>query len=144
MTDTQVPENAALPAPRPTPLTQPFWDAVKNGGLAFLRCQACGEAFLPAREECPNCLSPELAWTPASGRAKLISWVVYHRAFHPAFAARTPYTVAVVELEEGPRLISNISDAPDPEALVIDQALMLRVEQDGGVAVPRFVPASAP
>ncbi len=69
-----------------------------------------------------------------------MSWVVYHQGYHPAFAQRLPYTVAIVQLAEGPRMISNIVGA-DPKSLRIDQPLRLRIEPDGPLAVPRFTPA---
>jgi len=70
----------------------------------------------------------------------LISWVVYHMAYHPAFEERLPYAVAIVELDEGPRLISNVVGSADLESLVIDQRLVLVIEEEHGVAIPRFKP----
>lgn len=133
-------DSAAFPTPEDNPLTAPFWSALDQGRLTFQRCQACGNAWLPARSECPGCLAGEPLWVDASGDATLISWVVYHTALHPAFADRLPYTVAVVELVEGPRMLSNIISS-DPEGLRIDQPLTLRIEQEVGVCVPRFAPA---
>ena len=96
---------------------------------------------MPGREECPECLKPDLTWEQASGRATLYSWVVYHRAYGPAYQSRVPYTVGIVALEEGPRLASNIVGVADPELLVIDQPLQLIIEHDDGIALPRFRPA---
>lgn len=132
---------APLPAPAIDPQAQPFWDAVARGGISYQHCANCGNAWLPARSECPECLSDSPEWLDASGRARLVSWVVYHRSFNPAFAERLPYTVAIVQLDEGPRMITNIVGAGDPEALKVDQPLVLRVERDGDVMVPRFTPA---
>lgn len=129
-----------LPRPAGNVLQKPFWEAAEQGSLAFMRCNTCNHAFLPAREECPNCLLDTLSWEQASGSAELVSWVVYYRALNPAFAQRVPYTVAVVALAEGPRFISNIVDVADPETLKIGQQLILKVEQDGDLSVPRFVP----
>jgi uncharacterized OB-fold protein len=129
-----------FPLPQPDAVSAPYWQALADGHLAFQRCDACNGTWLPPRAECPHCLSPRWHWDRASGRGKLISWVVYHVPYHPAFADRVPYAVAVVELAEGPRLISNVIDAPDPEALRIDQDLTLAIEQEHGVAVARFRP----
>lgn len=128
----------AFPLPQIDDLNKAYWDGVKAGRLSFLQCEQCGHGWLPARSECPHCLGTDIAWTVASGRAKLISWVVYHKPFHPAFAQRVPYNVAVVELEEGPRLISNIIDCDDVSLLRIDMPLDLAIEDEHGVAVPRF------
>lgn len=122
-----------------TPLTEPYWAALERGELHHLRCASCGNAFLPAREECPRCLSGDVAWEPTSGRGRLISWVVYRQAPLPAFADRVPYTVAVVELEEGARMISNVVGPADD--LRIEMPLVLTVERDLGLPLPRFAPA---
>ena len=127
---------ATLPQPEITDLTRPFWERLKQGHLSFQRCSACGHAWLPAREQCPQCLGE--AWTreDAAGGARLISWVVYRTAFHPAFESRLPYTVAVIELDEGPRLISNVLG--DAGVLRIEQRLTLAIEDESGTALPRF------
>ena len=96
---------------------------------------------MPARSECPACLADQWRWEKAGGGARLVSWVVYHTAFHPAFANRLPYNVAVVELDEGPRLISNVVGIEDAETLKIDQRLRLVIEDESGTAVPRFAPS---
>lgn len=134
-------EAAAALRPPSHPLLDPFWHAVGEGRLTFQKCRHCGKSWLPPRSECPQCLQADWGWENASGEARLISWVVYHRAFHPAFAGRLPYTVAVVELAEGPRLASNIVGVADPEGLRVDQRLKLVIEQDFAMAVPRFTPA---
>lgn len=130
-----------VPAPERDALNTPYWESLANGVLSFQRCNACHHAWLPARSECPHCLADDWRWTSAVGGAKLISWVVYHMAYHPAFANRLPYTVAVVELDEGPRLISNVVGMNDPEKLKIEQRLSLVIEHESGTAIPRFVPA---
>ncbi len=128
-------------APTLDALNTPYWQSLAQGTLSFQRCARCGHAWLPARSECPACLEADWAWTPAGGGARLVSWVVFHVAYHPAFENRLPYNVAVVELDEGPRLISNVIGIDDHESLVIDQRLVLRIEHEGATAVPRFMPA---
>ncbi len=133
-----------MPAPERDALNTPYWDSLAQGTLSFQRCGACGHAWLPARSECPACLADRWHWDKAGGGAKLISWVVYHTAFHPAFANRLPYNVAVVELDEGPRLISNLIGVADAETLKIDQRLRLVIEMEGETALPRFTPTAQP
>lgn len=120
-----------------TPLNAPYWDALAAGRLDFQRCRRCHRAWLPPREECPACWEADWAWETASGRGRLVSWVVYHRAPNPAFTDRVPYNVALVELDEGPRLVTNLlgteSVAPRIEAPVV-----LEVQVDGGLALARF------
>ena len=129
---------ATLPAPQLTPVNQVYWDSLSAGNLMFQSC-ACGHKWLPARTECPSCLSRDLQWVKATGKARLITWVVYHHAYHPSVAGRLPYTVAVVELEEGPRLVTNIAGPTGNEPLRVDLPLQLRIEREGETAVPRFV-----
>ena len=130
--------SVSVPAPERDALNAPYWDGLVSGVLTFQRCKSCGHAWLPPRSDCPGCLSADCVWESAAGGAKLISWVVYHVAFHPAFANRLPYNVAVVELDEGPRLISNVVRVEDAETLKIDQRLQLVIEDEGGTAVARF------
>jgi uncharacterized OB-fold protein len=115
--------------------------ALVDGRLTFQRCERCANAWLPPREHCPRCLSPAWGWEDASGDAKVVSWVVYHRAFHPAFADRVPYNVVVAELAEGPRLISNVIGIEAAEGLAIDLPLRFAPEREGDVPVARFRPA---
>ena len=126
------------PLPDVTPLSEPYWKALGDGHLVFQRC-ACGHAWLPPREECPGCLAPAPGWERAAGRGKLLSWVTYRTAYHPAFKDRLPYVVAVVELDEGPRLITNI--VPASSALAIDLPVKLVIERENGFALARFTPA---
>ena len=131
---------AAFPAPQPNETSAPYWRALDEGRLVFQRCSACGHAWLPARTECPRCLARESAsWETASGAARLVSWVIYHHGYHPYFASRLPYTVAVVELAEGPRMISGLAATERP--LAIDMPLTLTIQREAGVALPRFAPA---
>ena len=139
MTTTDDRIEGVFPAPRPTELSEPYWRALDEGRLAFQRCGACRNAWLPARSECPRCLAPRPAWENASGRARLVSWVVYHHAYHPYFAGCLPYNVAVVELVEGPRLVTNIVHGARP--LAIDMPLALQIDREAGVSLPRFAPA---
>ena len=140
MEDTAVPISVPVPAPERDALNTPYWDSLAQGALSFQRCSACGHAWLPPRSECPQCLAANWRWETAAGGAKLVSWVVYHMAYHAAFVNRLPYTVAVVELDESPRLISNVVGVADAETLKIDQRLKLVIEDESGTAVPRFAP----
>lgn len=126
---------ADFPMPEITELNRPFWDALRQGQLLVQRC-SCGHAWLPARRECPSCLQPGATWERVSGRGRLYSWVVYHTAYHPAFADRLPYAVALVELDEGPRLLAGVVD--DPSQLRGDAPVELLVRWEDDLAVPAF------
>jgi len=128
-----------LPEPDITEMTKPYWDAIANGELRFQTCNACGHRQLPARHECTNCLSPDLGWTTAKGTGTLVSWIEYHRAYNPVVKDMIPYNVAIVALDEGPRLISNIA-TEDPEALTLHQKVQFRPAERFGHTITSFVP----
>ena len=125
-----------IPQPEITPINEPHWQGLRDGRLMIQRCTKCGHHWMPAREDCPNCLHDGYEWVRASGKGTLISWVVYHTAFNKAFADHVPYSVAVVELEEGARVITNIVNWRD--GLKADQPVELVIEEEDGVALARF------
>ncbi len=90
------------------PLTAPFWAAAKAGRLVAQRCVACGHFRWTPAEVCPECLSADAEWTELSGRAEVWSYAVYRRAMHPAFKDAVPYTVAMLELPEGIRMLGMV------------------------------------
>lgn len=96
------------PLPRSTPESDPFWEACSRHVLELQRCDACHQFWFPPSHRCIHCLSDAWTWTPVSGRGQVYTFTVFHRAYHRAFTDEIPYAVAVVELEEGPRLISNV------------------------------------
>ncbi len=107
------------PLPVPSPVSKPFWDGLGDGELRVQRCSACGAFVFYPRPHCPSCLSAELDWLAVSGLGRVYSFTVVRRAMHPAFAEDVPYVYAIVELEEGPRLMTNIVGCP-PEAVRVD------------------------
>lgn len=130
-----------FPAPPVDDLTRPFWDGLTAGELRFQRCRQCDNAWLPQREECPRCWSDQWAFEVSSGRGTLVSWIVYHKAYHPYFADKIPYNVSIVELEEGPRLLTNVV-TDDPGSLDIDQPVELLIQREAGFSLARFRPAA--
>lgn len=128
----------SFPAPAITDVNRPYWTGLQEGRLRYQRCPHCANAWLPARPNCPNCLSPDPEWQDASGRAKVLSWVVYHTAYAEHLKSRIPYDVTLVELEEGPRLLTNVLDSDAGRRLVPDAAVRLVIEHEEGVAIPRF------
>ena len=100
------------PLPIPSVESKPFWDGCKEHKLLLPRCNQCGSYRFPPTATCPKCLSTEWAWAKSTGRGKIYSFGVYHRVYHQAFEADVPYALVVVELEEGPRLVSNVVNCP--------------------------------
>ena len=103
---------ATRPLPEITPLTEPFWSAAKERRLVIQRCDGCAAYRFPPEPACVFCASPRSTWTEVSGRATLWSWTVGHPPLLPYFAERAPWPVAVVQLEEGPRMVTNVVDGP--------------------------------
>lgn len=115
-----------------------YWRRIDDHRLCFQRCAACRHAWLPPRTECPRCWGADWAWEEASGEGRLVSLVVFHTAFHEAFRDRLPYNVAVVELAEGPRLITNIRGVVDAGSVALDVPVRLVFERDHDRTLPRF------
>jgi uncharacterized OB-fold protein len=128
----------SFPAPDITPVSAPYWDGLKAGRLLFQRCLHCGHRWLPPREACPQCLTGGPAWEESAGRGTVVSWVVYHVAYNDAFKNRIPYDVTLVELDEGPRLLTNIVDSKAGKRLAIGAAVHLKIEREGDLALARF------
>ena len=132
---------AARAKPKPTPETQHFWDGTRAGELRLQRCDDCAHVYFPPRPFCPACACRKVSVFKASGKAKLYSYVINHRPAAPGFTP--PYVIAVVELEEGPRMMSNILECPQtPEALELDMKLEVAFEKlDDAITLPQFRPA---
>jgi len=101
-----------------TPVHAPFWDALRRHELVVQQCAACGRMRFVPSELCPHCYSPDATWSPVSGRGRVYSYTVVHRAPTPAYQAEAPYALAYVELDEGPRLTANVVDAAPDELSV--------------------------
>lgn len=96
------------PLPRPTPASLPFWEAAKRHELHIQRCGSCGAHLFYPRELCSECLATDLHWVHVSGKGTVYSFTIAQQPTHPAFAEDVPYVIAIVELDEGPRLTTNI------------------------------------
>ncbi|WEH17285.1 OB-fold domain-containing protein [Streptomyces sp. VNUA24] len=122
--------------------TRTYWDAAAGGRLLLRRCGAagCGRAHHYPREFCPYCWSEDVRWEEASGHATLYTWSVVHRNDLPPFGERTPYVPAVVDLAEGPRMMTEVvREEGAPEAgLRMGMALEVAFREGGGVVVPVF------
>jgi uncharacterized OB-fold protein len=125
--------------PSPDAETQPYWDAAKEGKLLIKRCRACGRPHSYPRPFCPYCWSEEVDWEQASGDATLYTYSIVRRNDLPPFNERVPYVAAVVELAEGPRMLTNVVDC-DVDDVRIGMALRVAFREDGDFALPVFRP----
>ena len=133
-------ENARKPVPVPSLESKAYWEGLRGRRLLMPRCDACGKFWFPPSVLCPHCGSDQSRWQELSGRGKVFSYVVFHRVYHPAFADDVPYVVAVIALDEGPRMISNVIGIP-PDQVRCDMPVEI-VFADGpdGTVLPKFRP----
>jgi uncharacterized OB-fold protein len=87
---------------------RPFWEGCGAGELRLQVCVPAGHVRYPTSAVCPVCLASAFEWQAMSGEGKILSWIVFHHAYHPAWADRTPYNVVLVQLAEGPRMFGNV------------------------------------
>lgn len=121
-------ESRPRPLPDASGRMAPFWSAAKREMLVIQQCSHCGRHRFPPTELCSVCLSGKAEWVTVSGRGELFSFVVVHHALDPYFAARTPYLVADIKLEEGPHMVSTLVDCAPSEARIGDP-LVVRFEK---------------
>ena len=129
--------------PTPDESTQPFWDGTREGRLCIRRCLDCGRAHFYPRPFCPTCWSQRVDWEDASGKATLYTYSVVYQNDLPPFPERIPYVAAVVDLEEGPRMMTNVVDCPFEDLRVgMPLEVTFRQETDE-ITLPVFRPVVA-
>lgn len=127
--------------PPVTDTTEPFWEATKEERFLVQWCTDCNEAIFFPREVCPSCLGTSLEWRESTGRGTVYAFSVQHRPANPFMADRVPYTVALVELDEGIRLMSNVIDV-DPDQVEVGMPVTVAWEPlSDGRNLPQFSPA---
>lgn len=135
-------EGIDMPKPIPT-LTEdskPYWEGCKRHELLIQRCEDCGHYRFPPSGLCPKCMSMKTQWARVSGRGKVYSWTIFHYLYHPAFSQDIPYNVAIVELDEGPRMHTNIVGCSN-EDIYIDMPVEVVFEDiSQEIALPKFRP----
>ena len=133
-------DKSKLQLPQPTPETEHFWHGTRQAELRLQKCGDCTNVYFPPRPFCPSCASKSVEVFRASGKGTLYSYVINNRP-HPAFDG--PYSIAVVTLEEGPRMMTNIVNCQQtPEALQLDMSVEVLFEQlSDEIALPYFQPA---
>lgn len=126
------------PLPWPDAETAPYWEAAKRRELMVQRCTACGTHRFYPRALCPACHADGVEWVKVSGRGSVYSFTVVHRAPSPAFAGKVPYALAIVALDEGPHLLSEIVGT-QPGDVAIGMRLAVDFQEIGdGVVLPVF------
>ena len=133
-----------FPLPVPNEDGAPFWEHLRNGELCIQQCTSCERLQHPPRVLCPGCGSAERGWAPMSGRGTVYSFVVTHQAIHPSFEGHLPYVTALVELDEGPRLMTNLLDIAMDEVEIGMPVELELVAVSEEITLPLFRRPSTP
>ncbi|MFB8344591.1 Zn-ribbon domain-containing OB-fold protein [Brucella cytisi] len=133
--------NYTKPLPQTDPVTAPFWESLKQQNMEIQRCDDCATFIFYPRALCTNCSSRQLKWTPVSGRGHIYTMTIVHKAPGP-FKAEAPYVVALVELDEGCRMMTNIVGTdPDPSQVKIGMPVEIVYDDvTENVTLPKFRP----
>ena len=133
---------AQKPLPVADPVTRPFWESVRREAMALQRCNACGQFIFYPRGICPHCLSDDLVWERAKGTGEVYAFTIVHRHPNPAFAGEIPYVVALIALDEGVRMLTNlVGVAADPAAVRVGMPVEVVYDTvTDEVTLPKFRP----
>ena len=129
------------PLPQIDEVSRPYWEAAKRHELVLQKCQGCGHHRYPPGDTCPRCLSDRLEWVRASGRGTVYTWTVFYKVYNPAFANDVPYAVVAVELEEGPRLLTNLMDCTVEDIKVGMPVEVVFDDVTEEITLPKFRPS---
>jgi uncharacterized OB-fold protein len=134
--------NRPLPAPL-IPECQPYWDGLKDNKLMLPQCEDCNKPFFYPRISCPHCHSRNIAWMQASGKGKLYSFEIAYQKLNRRFNVPTPYILAMIELDEGPRMMSNLINVEaNPDVVKCDMPVEVVFEKmTDDITLPLFQPA---
>jgi uncharacterized OB-fold protein len=135
-----VSEHAGKHFPRPTAETRPYWDGCRQGLLLLQRCGGCGAHQFYPRMMCTRCDSDAMEWVPASGHGRIRSFTVVRRPVSKAYAAQTPYIVALIELAEGPTMMSNVVECTPGDAAIGLPVEVVFERWSEEISVPMFRP----
>lgn len=128
--------------PFPDIWARQFWEHARNEVLALQRCSECGDFRYPPSPCCPKCMHTESTWEAMSGFGKVVSWVVFHQNYYPGTTFAVPYNTAIVELDEGPRLISNLVEIENSEIVIGMPVEVLFKYLDEEFKLPQFRPVA--
>lgn len=127
-----------LPQPEPNGDSLPYWNAARERRLLIRQCTACGAKHFMPRHQCPQCWSDQLEWIDSRGAGRVQSYSVVHRAPMPEFGVNGPYVIALIDLDEGPRMFANIVGEDALEVAIDDRVQVTFEDRGEGVLVPQF------
>jgi uncharacterized OB-fold protein len=135
----------ARPLPMITPENERYWHGAHDHELWLRNCRSCDKTYFYPRDICPGCGRRDTEWKHVSGRGTLYTYAIVHRAPSAAFADRVPYVTAIVELDEGGRMMTNLVDVePDPAQITVGMPVEVTFEDvTDEITLPKFRPAPA-
>ena len=128
----------AIPLPVPNADNAGFWEGCRNHELRIQRCRACDALRHPPRPMCPQCTHMEYEWMRVSGRGTIYSFTIVHGPTLPAFQARAPHNVVVIQLDEGPYIVSNVVDCAAEQIRIGAPVEVVFEDIDQGITLPKF------
>ena len=120
--------------------TRAFWQATKDRRLTYQQCGDCGTLVFYPRRHCTGCLSGNLAWKASAGEGAVYTYSIVRQSYHPFFRRLAPYAVAWIDLDEGPRLVSNVVGVEEPSSVRVGMRVRVRWEEHEELCVPLFEP----
>jgi uncharacterized protein len=133
----------SLPLPVANADSLPYWNAARERRLLIRKCGECGQLHFMPRHLCPVCWSDQLEWVEAKGTGAVHSFTVIRRAPMAAFAPRVPYVVALIDLDEGPRMIANVLGEDALSVRIGDRVKVTFEDRGGGAMIPQFMRVAA-
>jgi uncharacterized OB-fold protein len=126
--------------PGVSPLTEPYWAGAQRGELLLQRCAGCRRVWHPPLPRCPVCHSEDITWQAASGRGTVYTFTVVYHATHVALAEKVPYITALIQLQEGPRVLTNLRNCSEAEAHVGMPVRLIFEPLTDEITLPQFEP----
>jgi uncharacterized protein len=126
--------------PQPTKETEKYWEGCRNHELLIQQCSNCGVHQFYPRMMCTNCSSRRMKWVRSSGRGKVVSYTSIYRAPSKAYMEETPYVLAIIQLEEGPTMMSNIVQCKPEDVLVNMIVEVVFEDWSEEISIPMFRP----
>ncbi|PLC55952.1 hypothetical protein CR155_02455 [Pollutimonas nitritireducens] len=131
-----------LPKPIANADSQPYWDAARERRLVIRKCNSCSALHFMPRHMCPECWSDQLEWVDSKGKGTVHSFSIIRRVSDPAFAHKVPYVTALIDLDEGPRMMANILGNDALSVQIGDRVTLTFEDRGDGALLPQFVRAS--
>ena len=130
-----------LPHPNPNGDSLPYWTAARERRLLIRQCKVCNARHFMPRHLCPHCWSDQLEWIESSGGGVVYSFSIVHRAPTAVFAAHAPYVIALIDLDDGPRMFANVVGATALDVEIGDRVSLTFEDRGDGAMLPQFVRA---